>query len=96
MKKHPVQNLLDPEGIRTFSYNEKTGGKCLGAYCTLGGLLRAVSAASLHFRNNASDLSSFITEISGATTNSGRLFYWPNVRFVESETSIENALTTQL
>jgi hypothetical protein len=94
MKKHPVQALLESEGIRTFSYN-KSGDKCLGAYCTLGGLLRAVSAASSNFKNSDSDLSLFITEISGATTNSGRLFYWPNVRFTEPEVVVmSNALTT--
>ena len=107
MKKHPVQSLLESEGIRTFSYNSKSGVRCLGAYCTLGGLLRAVSIASSHFKNNASNLNLFITEISGATTNSGRLFYWPNVRFVEQEVVakpvesptvvivMENAPTTQ-
>lgn len=95
MKKHPVQALLESEGIRTFSYNEKSGGKCLGAYCTLGGLLRAVSVASSNFKNSDSDLSQFITEIAGATTNSGRLFYWPNVRFIEPEAAVmSNAFTT--
>lgn len=95
MKKHPVQALLESEGIRTFSYSVKSGGKCLGAYCTLGGLLRAVSIASSHFKNNASDLNLFITEIAGATTNSGRLFYWPNVRFIEPEVVVmANAFTT--
>lgn len=96
MKKHPVQALLESEGIRTFSYNSKSGVKCLGSYCTLGGLLRAVSVASSYFQNNASGLNLFITEIAGATTNSGRLFYWPNIRFSETEVvEIENAFTTQ-
>lgn len=85
MKKHPVQKLLDSQGIRTFSYQGRDGRsvKCLGAYCTLGGLLRSVSSASSFF--NGSDLSLFLTDIAGAATHSGRLFYWSNIKFVELE-----------
>ena len=83
MKKHPVQRLLESQGIRTFSYSGRNEHKCLGAYCTLGGLLRSVSAASVYFIDSC-DLSSFVTDIAGATTHSGRLFYWSNVRFVET------------
>jgi hypothetical protein len=92
MKKHPVQRLLESQGIRTFSYNgrfESSIIKCLGAYCTLGGLLRAVSVASVYFIDS-SDLSSFVTDVSDAATNSGRLFYWANIRFVEREYSTTN------
>ncbi|MCK9567392.1 hypothetical protein M0R72_00415 [Candidatus Pacearchaeota archaeon] len=93
MKKHPVQALLESQGIRTFSYQGRHEGssiKCLGAYCTLGGLLRAVSAASSTFENN--DLSLFLTDVAGASTHSGRLYYWSNIRFVEIE--VENAIPT--
>lgn len=94
MKKHPVQSLLESQGLRTFSYqvrHERTSIKCLGAYCTLGGLLRAVSAASSSL--NTSELSLFLTDIAGASTHSGRLYYWSNIRFVEIE--VENAISTQ-
>ena len=90
MNKHPVQRLLESQGIRTFSYGGREGRmtKCLGAYCSLGGLLRAVSAASAWFIDS-SDLNSFVTEIAGATTNSGRLFYWSNIRFIEGPSAVE-------
>lgn len=86
MKQHPVQVLLESQNIRTFSYSTRPSNiKCLGAYCTLGGLLRAVSYASRIFSEQ--DLSSFIAEINGATTTSGRLFYWPNVKYAEHTTT---------
>jgi len=92
MKKHPIQLLLESQGIRTFYYQGRHGSvKCLGSYCTLGGLLRAVSSASVSL--STSDLSVFLTDIAGATTHSGRLFYWPNIRFVELE--VEHAVSTQ-
>ena len=94
MKKHPVQTLLESQGVRTFFYHGRNEGrmvKCLGAYCTLGGLLRAVSSASTSLSGYEFNL--FITDIAGATTNSGRLFYWSNIKFVDIET--ENAIHTQ-
>jgi hypothetical protein len=83
LKKHPIQELLDSQGIRTYAFHGRLEGEmisCLGAYCTLGGLLRAVSTASSVLNN--SDLSVFITDIAEAKS-SGRLFYWPNIKFVE-------------
>jgi hypothetical protein len=85
LKKHPIQQLLESQSIRTFSYNGRSDGttvRCLGAYCTLGGLLRAVSSASKYFIDTC-DIEMFVTDIAGAITNSGRMFYWPNVRFIE-------------
>jgi len=92
MNKHPVQKLLESQGIRTFSYCGREGRmtKCLGAYCSLGGLLRAVSAASAYFVDSPS-LNLFVTEIAGATTNSGRLFYWSNIRYVGLENTNASA-----
>jgi hypothetical protein len=94
MKTNPVQTLLESQGVRTFSYQGRHEGssvKCLGAYCTLGGLLRAVSSASSVL--SGADLSLFLTDVAGASTHSGRLYYWSNVRFVDRE--VENAISTQ-
>jgi len=98
MKNNPVQVLLENQNIRTFSYtgrdSEGLSSKCLGAYCTLGGLLRAVSFASITFEG--ADLNSFITDVASAKTTSGRLFYWPSVRYSESIQVVleSNALNT--
>jgi hypothetical protein len=93
MKKHPIQVLLESNGVRTFSFSgrlEKQSANCLGAYCTLGGLLRIVSTAATVF--NEVDLNVFLTDISGATVTLPRLVYWPNIKFVEQ---VKDAFTTE-
>lgn len=82
MTKHPVQILLETQNIRTLSFTPRhSSTKCLGAYCTMGGLLRAVAFTYSIFKEEKV-INAIITDIVGATTNSGRLYYWPNIPFV--------------
>jgi hypothetical protein len=97
VKKHPVQILLEKQGIRTFAYTGRIDSKkCLGAYCTLGGLLRAVSFAASYFDKEYMEFNQFIYDIAGATNNAlgtGRLFYWPSIDHVEN-TSVKISVTS--